>query len=155
MSWDPIIWASLFWKPCTESSASGSTGDMSQMNTHEITWIRKQVCWPDWPPTSTYWWMTKWNDERCVFTTLYISRWSLGEVLRPLSICLSLTLFTRNWCFCWNFMTVLFCCQLYKLLKVHVVHYTKLKRSRKYFQNLQKRCLNLLGSRGAACAVNC
>lgn len=87
-------------KPCTESGSSGSTGDMSQMNIHES---ESNFAGHLRPP-----WMTKWwNDERIWTLRLYISRWTLAEVLRPIIYQKHLP-DPFNCCFCcWKFMKVL------------------------------------------------
>ena len=100
-------------KPCTESGSSGSTGDMSQMNIYEpeSNFARHLR-----PPTD------EWrNDEmmnayeRIWTLRLYISRWTLAEVLRPI-------IYQKhlpdpdpfNCCFCcWKFVKVLFRCPLH------------------------------------------
>ena len=134
MSLDPIIWASLSWKPYEALHRVGLVGFYRRHVTNEYTWVRKQFCRP---PTSTYWWMTKWwNDERIWTLRLYISRWTLAEVLRPIIYQKHLPDPFNCFC-CWKFMKVLFRCLL-NILNLKV---------------LQKRWLNLLGSRGAGCAL--
>ena len=101
---DPIIWASLSWKPYEALHRVGLIGFYRRHVTNEYTWVRKQFCTP---PTSTYWWMTTWwmmnAYERIWTLRLYISRWTLAEVLRPIIYQKHLP-DPFNCCFCLNLL---------------------------------------------------
>ena len=123
-------------KPCTESGSSGSTGDMSQMNIHES---ENNFAGHLRPPTD------EWRNDERIWTHMNASSLHFPMNTRRSFEAHNLSeAFARPWPFQLLFL----------LLKVH--ESSTVFRCPLNILNLkvlQKRCLNLLGSRGAGCAL--